>query len=122
MDLKNILRKLDDDNNFKALQTKTRFDLLNNDDVVKLYEYHIDNPQSFTPDQRCQIEKGAMFVLARKDDRNEHNRKMLEKTATEQNPVAVIKADSYSYLPGYTLAMKSHFLNYYGITEYTLIC
>ena len=122
MELKRILRTLDEDNNFKTLQTKTRYDLLSNDDIAKLYEYHIDNPQSFTPDQRHEIEKGAMFVFATKDDRNEHNQKMLEKTATEQNPIAVIKGESYSNLPGYTLAIKSHFSDDSGITEYTPIC
>ncbi len=55
---------------------------------------HIHNPESFTPDQCLEIETGAMFVFAGKYDRIEHNRKMLEKTANEETPVAVIKSHS----------------------------
>ncbi len=122
MELKKILRTIDNDNKYKMLQSKSRLDMLENEDISEIYKYHIDNPESFTPDQRLAIETGAMFVFARKEDRDEHNRKMLESTATEENPVAVIKSQSCSFLPGCALAVKSHFRNDSNVTEYTPIC
>ncbi len=44
------------------LQSKSRLDMLENEDISEIYKYHIDNLESFTPDQRLDIKTRAMFL------------------------------------------------------------
>ena len=74
-----IWQTIDNDNKYKMLQSKSRIDVLKNEDISEIYKYHIDNSESFTPDQKLEIETEAMFVFARKDDRNEYIRKCWRK-------------------------------------------
>ena len=46
---------------------------------------------------------------------------MLEKTATKENPVAVIYSQSFIFLSDYALGIKSHFQDDSGFTEYITI-
>ena len=47
----------------------------------------------------------------------------LEETANIQNPVAILKAHSCSYIPGYSKGIKSHFTeDSTEISNYTAIC
>ena len=67
---------------------------LSKDDAEYLCNFHIDNKDHFTHQDKQQIRKDALFLYANVEAKNIHNDSALKEINTIDNPVAVIKAQT----------------------------
>ena len=77
---------------------------LEDTDAEYLLQYHLRN---FTPKQKLEIEKDALFLSATKNEVKKHNLKCLVGLSSPDNPIAKIQSQTTSHYKRTTTA--SHF-------------
>src|SRR5687767_11706044 len=63
-------------------------------DAEYLCSFHIDNKERFNQQDKEQIKKDALYLFANVEPKNEHNSHALKEINTQDNPVALIKAQT----------------------------
>jgi energy-coupling factor transporter ATP-binding protein EcfA2 len=64
------------------------------EDAEYLCSFHIDNKDCFNQQDKEQIKKDALYLFANVESKNVHNNHALKEINTQDNPVAMIKAQT----------------------------
>ena len=65
-----------------------------------LCSFHIDNKVHFNQQEKEQIKKDALYLFANVEPKNVHNNHSLKVINTQDNPVAIMKAQTSRYKDG----------------------
>ena len=80
-------------------------------DPEYLCSFHIDNKDRFNQQDKKQVKKDALFLFANLEAKNEHNISALKEINTQDNPVAVIKAQTISHKTNLKVRAIDHYDN-----------
>ena len=81
------------------------------EDAEYLCSFHIDNKEQFNQEEKKQIKKDALYLFANVEAKNEHNYHALKEINTQDNPVAVIKAQTIRLKDDVKLRNIGHYDN-----------
>ena len=86
-------------------------EILSTQDAEFLCSFHIDNKDHFNLQDKQQTRKDALFLYATIDAKNVHNDCALKEVNTEDNPVAIIKAQTRRFRDNTRLRYIGHYDN-----------
>jgi hypothetical protein len=84
---------------------------LSMEEAEYLCSLHIDNKNHFNQQDKEQIKKDALYLFANVEPKNEHNSHALKEINTQDNPVAIIKAQTQSLNNSTRSRTTSHYEN-----------
>ena len=80
-------------------------------DAEYLCSFHIDNKDCFNQQDKEQIKKDALYLYANVEPKNAHNNHALREINTQDNPVAVIRAQTKKCMDGTRSRNMGHYDN-----------
>ena len=81
------------------------------EDAEYLCSFHIDNKEHFNQQDKEQIKKDALYLFANVEPKNEHNNNALKEINTQDNPVAIIRAQTMKYKDNTRSSSMGHYDN-----------
>ena len=80
-------------------------------DAEYLCSFHIDNKVCFNQQDKEQIKKDALYLFANVEPKNAHNNHALKEINTQDNPVAIIRAQTKKCTDGTRTRFMGHYDN-----------
>ena len=85
--------------------------MLSMQEAEYLCSFHIDNKDRFNQQDKEQIQKDALYLFANVEPKNTHNNHALKVMNTQDNPVAIIKAQTNRFKDGTKSRSIGHYDN-----------